>query len=57
MAADPDDDVFLLCAISAGARYVVSGDQHPLSLGAYGEVPVLSVHDFLMREFPDQLER
>ncbi len=29
---DPDDDVFLRCAATAGAIYVVSGDQHLLAL-------------------------
>jgi putative PIN family toxin of toxin-antitoxin system len=55
VAADPDADVFLLCAISAGARYVVSGDRHLLSLGAHGDVLIVSVRDFFMREFPGQL--
>ncbi len=55
VAADPDDDVFLLCAISAGARYVVSGDQHLLSLGAHRGIPLISVRDFFCREFPDQV--
>ena len=29
---DPDDDVFLRCAETAGAIYVVSGDRHLLTL-------------------------
>jgi putative PIN family toxin of toxin-antitoxin system len=52
---DPDDDIFFNCAVSAGARYVISGDRHLLSLGAYRDIPVVEVRDFLMREFPGQL--
>ena len=30
VTADPDDDIFLRCAVIAGARYVISGDHHLL---------------------------
>jgi hypothetical protein len=54
--ADPDDDVFVRCAVVAGAAYVVSGDHHLLELNSYAGIPILTVHDFLAREFPDQLD-
>ncbi len=53
--ADPDDDVFIRCAIVAQAAYVVSGDYHLLDLEKYADIPILTVHDFLAREFPQQL--
>jgi len=51
--ADPDDDVFLHCAVVAGATYVVSGDHHLLELVNYAGIPIVTVHDFLSREFPE----
>ena len=53
VAADPDDDIFLHCAVAAGAAYVVSGDHHLLDLEMYAGIRILSVRDFLTREFPD----
>ena len=53
VVADPDDDIFLRCAVVAGAAYVVSGDHHLLDLENYAGVPIITVRDFLAREFPD----
>lgn len=52
VAADPDDDIFLRCAIAVGAAYVVSGDHHLLDLEEYADIRILTVHDFLAQEFP-----
>lgn len=52
--ADPDDDVFLRCARAAEASYVVSGDHHLLELGTYAGIPIITVRDFLEREFPKE---
>ena len=49
---DPDDDIFLHCAIVAGATYIVSGDRHLLDLGKYAGIPILTIRDFLTQEFP-----
>lgn len=54
VAADPDDDVFLHCAVTARASYVVSGDAHLLALAEYDGVPIVTIHEFLACEFPDQ---
>ena len=54
--ADPDDDVFLRCAAVAGAAYVVSGDHHLLDLGAYADIPILTVREFRAQEFSDQVD-
>ncbi len=56
VAADPDDDVFLHCAAVAKAAYVVSGDHHLLDLVKYENVSILTVRDFLAREFPRQVD-
>ena len=56
VAADPDDDVFLRCATAASAAYVVSGDRHLLDLGEYVSIPILTVRDFLAKEFPDEID-
>jgi putative PIN family toxin of toxin-antitoxin system len=51
VVADPNDDVFLRCALVAGADYVISGDRHLLNLGKYGHVSILSASDFLVQVF------
>jgi hypothetical protein len=53
VAADPDDDVFLRCAEAAHAAYVVSGDRHLLNVGTYAGIPIVTVRDFLTKEFAD----
>lgn len=50
--ADPDDDVFLRCAIGARAAFIISGDRHLLDLGEHAGIPIVTVRDFLAREFP-----
>jgi len=55
VATDPDDDVFLRCAEVAEATYVVSGDRHLLELKAYANIPIVTVRDFLVREFPEHI--
>lgn len=52
--ADPDDDIFLRCAVVAQAVYVVSGDHHLLDLAEYAGIPILTIRDFLSIEFPAQ---
>ena len=54
MQADRDDDVFLLCAVADEAAYVVFGDRDLLGLKTYADIPILTVHDFLDREFPQE---
>jgi putative PIN family toxin of toxin-antitoxin system len=41
VAADPDDDHVLACALDARADAIVSGDSHLLRLKAYQGVPIL----------------
>jgi putative PIN family toxin of toxin-antitoxin system len=46
---DPDDDKFLACAIAAKAEYIVSGDEHLLSLSSYKSISIVTVKDFLLK--------
>jgi len=48
-ADDPDDDVFLECAVAVDAGYVVSGDADLLTLGSYDGIEILSPAEFLDR--------
>jgi len=43
---DPGDDIFLSCAVAAGADAIVSGDRDLLDLGAFRGIPILSVAAF-----------
>lgn len=47
VAADPDDDAVLECAVTGQAQYLVSGDRHLLALGKYQDVQILRAADFL----------
>jgi putative PIN family toxin of toxin-antitoxin system len=47
ISADPDDDVVLACAITAGASVIVSGDHHLLELRLYRTIPILTVRELL----------
>ena len=45
---DPDDEMFIECAVAARADYLVTGDKgHLLSLKEAGGVPIVAVSDFL----------
>ncbi len=47
IAADPDDNRFLECAIAGEADFIVSGDKHLLNLRKYQNVVILSPRDFV----------
>jgi len=44
---DPDDDKFLNCALSAEAKFIVSGDKDLLSLGRIQSVEIVNPASFL----------
>ena len=44
---DPDDDMFVECALVAGALKIISGDHHLLNLGHCRGVSILSAAEFL----------
>jgi putative PIN family toxin of toxin-antitoxin system len=47
VAADPDDDKFVECAVVSGASAIVSGDRHLLSLYEYQGIRVFSAAEYL----------
>lgn len=49
LCRDPDDDKFLHCALSAGVRFVVSGDKDLLSMDQVADVEILTPTAFLRR--------
>jgi putative PIN family toxin of toxin-antitoxin system len=53
--ADPDDDKFIACALTAGAQYLISGDSDLLDLEEHDGVSIVTVREFLEREFPSAL--
>ena len=44
---DKSDNRILECAVEAKAEYIVSGDEHLLSLGRYGEISIVNASQFL----------
>lgn len=49
IAADPEDDAVLACALAARADAIVSGDDHLLALRKYRGIPILTVTEALAR--------
>ena len=49
--ADADDDKFLACALAAQAEYLISSDAHLLDLGTHAGINIVTVREFLAREF------
>ena len=46
--ADPDDEMFIECAVAAQADYLVTGDKsHLLRLKQAGGIPIVAASDFL----------
>jgi putative PIN family toxin of toxin-antitoxin system len=47
VCTDPDDDIFLATALSAGAEYIVSGDKALLAQNGFRGLQVVSARAFL----------
>lgn len=47
VSRDPKDDVFLACAKSCNAHYIVSEDKDLLVLNPYGSIQIVNALDFL----------
>lgn len=54
VSVDPDDDIFIACAVSGKADYVVSGDPHLLTIGEYHGIQILTAPQFLERLAAEQ---
>lgn len=44
---DPSDDKYLSCVVAAKADFIVSGDEHLLSLREYRRIPIVTSSKFL----------
>ena len=44
---DPQDEIFLACAVDGQADMIVSGDRHLLNLREYRAIPILTARQFL----------
>jgi len=44
---DPDDEIFIACALSAGAAFIISGDDHLLRLKQYDAIRIVRPAEFL----------
>jgi putative PIN family toxin of toxin-antitoxin system len=53
VCADPDDDKFIACALSSGAKLIVSGDKHLLDVDGYRGLEVLKPKAFVDRYLRD----
>ncbi len=47
VCADPDDDMFISCALSAGAGHLVTGDRALLDVRHYKGTRILTPADFI----------
>ena len=47
VAADPEDDKYLVAAIEGRAQFVVTGDRHLLSLGDYEGIGIVTPREFV----------
>ncbi len=47
VASDADDDMFIECALVAGASMIVSGDHHLLDIEEYQETRIVTPRAFL----------
>jgi uncharacterized protein len=47
VAADPDDDRILECALATNASFVASGDRHLLALRTYKSISIVTPRQFL----------
>ncbi|MGB9500419.1 MAG: putative toxin-antitoxin system toxin component, PIN family [Dissulfuribacterales bacterium] len=45
--SDPDDDKFLLCALTGTCDFIISGDKHLLELKSYHGIKIVTPADFL----------
>jgi len=54
--SDPDDDVFVSCAVAVRAKYLISGNKHLLDLEQWQSIAIVAPHEFLAQEFPHLLD-
>jgi len=47
VAADPDDNAILECAVQAGAGYIISGDSHLRNMKIFRSIRILTAREFI----------
>ena len=47
VSVDPDDNMFIACAIASNTRLIVSGDKHLLDIDGYQDIQVLKPRQFV----------
>ncbi len=47
IAEDPDDNMFIECALESGADCIISGDEHLKKIKQFKNINIISVSDFL----------
>lgn len=47
---DPDDNRVLECAVSADVDFIISGDNHLLSLKRYSGIAIITASEFIKKE-------
>lgn len=47
LCRDPDDDIFISCAASANAAYIITGDKTFLDVKQYKQIRIVSPADFI----------
>ena len=48
VAADPDDDMVIECAVVGNASIIVSGDKHLRTLAQHQTIRILSANEFML---------
>lgn len=56
VGGDPDDDAIVACAVAASADYIISGDNHLLSIGQYQGIKICTVDHFVSTVLPFLVE-
>ena len=46
---DPDDNKFLAAALAGNAEFIVSGDQHLLTISSYQQIEIINAREFMQR--------
>ena len=49
ITADPADNAVLECALASDASFIISGDDHLLSLKSFQLIPIVTPREFLKR--------
>ncbi len=47
VTADPDDNMFIACAMASDTKLIVSGDKHLLEIDGYEDIKVLKPRQFI----------